>query len=67
MALEMKSNCQQCNAPLADDSEAYICSYECTYCPSCTEELERACGSCRGELVRRPVKTRCEICDPSDV
>ena len=38
MALEMKTNCQICDQSLGQDSEAYICVYECTFCAPCTEE-----------------------------
>jgi hypothetical protein len=43
MALEMRSDCERCHAALAHSSLAYICSYECTFCPSCTEQMRRRC------------------------
>ena len=33
MALEMKSQCEKCDTALPDESDAYICSFECTFCP----------------------------------
>jgi len=54
MALEIKTTCEKCAQPLAADGEAYICSYECTFCPECTEKLNAICPNCGGELVRRP-------------
>jgi uncharacterized protein len=54
MALEMRTACERCGADLAPDGEAYICSFECTFCASCTEELEHICPNCAGDLVRRP-------------
>ena len=54
MALEMKTNCQICDQSLEQDSEAYICVYECTFCAPCTEERHNVCPNCGGELVRRP-------------
>jgi hypothetical protein len=54
MALEMHTNCERCNAALAADGDALICSYECTFCRSCAEAMEFACPNCRGELVARP-------------
>jgi len=39
---------------LAHGDEAYICSYECTFCPECTNEMKARCPNCGGELVRRP-------------
>ncbi|MGH7452746.1 MAG: DUF1272 domain-containing protein [bacterium] len=54
MALEMKSACERCSKSLAVDHLAFICTYECTFCPHCTAALEWRCPNCRGELVRRP-------------
>jgi hypothetical protein len=54
MALQMKATCEKCQANLAAESEAYICSYECTFCATCTQEMAARCPNCRGELVRRP-------------
>ena len=54
MALELRASCEQCGTALAAEAEAYICVYECTYCPSCTESLGHVCRNCGGELVRRP-------------
>jgi hypothetical protein len=53
MALEMKSNCEACNALLPADGVAYICSYECTFCEECASGI-RVCPNCGGQLVRRP-------------
>ncbi|WP_083402024.1 DUF1272 domain-containing protein [Bacillus sp. MUM 116] len=58
MALEMKSICEKCNQSLRQDGEAYICSYECTFCPVCTEEMSSNCPNCGGELVKRPRRIR---------
>jgi uncharacterized protein len=58
MALEMRDSCERCRVALTDDSPAFICSYECTFCPDCTEKLERVCPNCGGELVRRPRRAR---------
>ena len=55
--LNMKSRCERCGAHLASDQAAYICSYECTYCARCANELEQCCKNCRGELVPRPRRT----------
>jgi hypothetical protein len=54
MALEMRSICERCNATLQLDGEALICSYECTFCPTCTISMSHICPNCSGELVRRP-------------
>jgi uncharacterized protein len=54
MALEMRTRCERCDAPLGQDGDARICSYECTFCPSCTEAMGGVCPNCGGELVARP-------------
>jgi hypothetical protein len=54
MALELKSECGKCGAMVAPSGVAYICSYECTYCASCAEQMDAVCPNCGGELVRRP-------------
>jgi len=54
MALEMRATCERCGVPLAADGDALICSYECTFCRSCGESMDRVCPNCGGELVARP-------------
>ena len=54
MALEMRDSCERCNTRLELDSDAHICSHECTFCPQCTTAMNFICPNCGGELVRRP-------------
>jgi hypothetical protein len=54
MALELRPVCERCGAALASDGEARICSFECTFCVACTDELEGVCPICGGERVARP-------------
>jgi len=54
MSLEMRPVCERCSARLDANGEAFICSFECTYCAACTEALGAICPNCSGELVRRP-------------
>jgi two-component system, LytTR family, sensor kinase len=54
MTLQMKERCGKCMAALSHDGEAYICSYECTYCGDCASNLQSVCPKCGGELVYRP-------------
>jgi hypothetical protein len=54
MALEMKDRGEKCGNALAREATAYICIYECTFCPECTEQMKNVCPNCGGELVRRP-------------
>jgi hypothetical protein len=55
--LEMKENCERCQSGLSADGEARICSFECTFCPDCADEMEAKCPNCAGELVARPKRT----------
>ena len=52
--LEMRESCEKCAAVLGWQDECYICSYECTWCTDCTEEMNRTCPNCQGELLARP-------------
>ena len=54
MPLEMKTKCERCEGFLDLRAEAFICTYECTFCPTCTEARQAICPNCGGELVRRP-------------
>ncbi|PYK12974.1 MAG: DUF1272 domain-containing protein [Verrucomicrobia bacterium] len=64
MALELKAVCEKCEAALAPRGVAYICSYECTFCASCSGQMNFVCPNCEGELVRRP---RCRETPTSEV
>jgi uncharacterized protein len=54
--LQLRPNCECCDRDLPPDStEARICSFECTFCRSCAEDVLRGrCPNCGGELVVRP-------------
>ena len=56
--LEMRPNCERCGRDLLPTStEAFICSYECTFCSDCAStELNHVCPNCGGNLERRPVR-----------
>ena len=56
--LELRPNCECCNRDLPPESAAArICSFECTFCATCAEEvLHGTCPNCGGELVRRPIR-----------
>ncbi len=58
MPLELRPNCECCDRDLPPDSpEAYMCTFECTYCLPCAAgKLNFVCANCGGELVRRPVR-----------
>lgn len=63
MALQMKCNCEACGIALAPRAECYICTYECTFCPDCTDQTNAICPNCDGELVRRPRPAATESSD----
>ena len=54
MALEMRPVCERRQGALAADGEAWICSFECTFCGDCATGMSHVCPNCQGELVRRP-------------
>lgn len=56
--LALRPNCECCDKNLpASSPEAYICSFECTFCLDCADEVFGGkCPNCGGELVRRPIR-----------
>jgi two-component system, LytTR family, sensor kinase len=50
----MKINCEGCGLALPADARAYVCSYECTFCPICSSNMHNICSHCGGELALRP-------------
>jgi hypothetical protein len=56
--LELRPTCEHCNTSLPPDSlEARICSYECTFCAACVQQvLHNVCPNCGGGFVPRPVR-----------
>jgi hypothetical protein len=55
--LEIRPNCECCDRDLdATSTDVMICTYECTWCRDCADNVLRGvCPNCGGELVRRPV------------
>ncbi len=58
LVLELRPNCECCDRDLDPASpDVFICTYECTWCRECAENVLRGvCPNCGGELVRRPVR-----------
>lgn len=58
MALQLRPNCEQCDKDLMpDDPSAMICSFECTFCQSCVDNvLLNVCPNCGGGFVPRPIR-----------
>ena len=56
--LQLRPTCEHCNKPLLPNSpDARICSYECTFCAACVENvLRNVCPNCGGGFVPRPIR-----------
>jgi len=56
--LEMRLNCERCDADLApDEVGAFICSFECTFCADCADgPLDGVCPNCGGDFEPRPMR-----------
>lgn len=56
--LELRPNCECCDKDLPPDStEARICTYECTFCQECVDNvLHNQCPNCGGNFVSRPIR-----------
>ncbi len=62
MALQLRPNCECCDRDLpADSTAARICTYECTFCADCVEQvLHDVCPNCGGGFVPRPIRPKTE-------
>ena len=56
--LEIRPICENCGKSLPNNStEAMICTFECTFCRDCVENiLFNVCPNCGGGLEKRPVR-----------
>ena len=56
--LELRPNCEHCDRDLPPDStDAMICTFECTFCRDCVQDvLKGVCPNCGGNLERRPIR-----------
>lgn len=62
MALELRPNCECCDHDLPPATEAYICTFECTFCPACAKNtLNFICPNCGGNLVVRPIRPAAKL------
>ena len=62
MPLELRPNCEACDKDLPNGHpEAMICSYECTFCKPCVDDiLSNVCPNCGGGFVPRPTRPSTE-------
>ena len=57
MALELRPNCEHCNRNLPPNAlDAWICSFECTFCSACIKRLSNVCPNCGGGFMPRPIR-----------
>lgn len=58
--LEIRTNCENCRKKLPNHcSEAMICSYECTFCKDCVDNiLINVCPNCGGGFEKRPTRPK---------
>ena len=58
--LEIRPNCECCDKDLLPDSQdAMICTYECTFCKTCVDELlSNVCPNCGGGFCSRPIRPK---------
>jgi uncharacterized protein len=56
--LELRPTCEHCAKPLPPEAlDARICSFECTFCAACVENvLGDVCPNCGGGFVPRPIR-----------
>lgn len=56
--LELRPCCEHCAVALPPESTAArICSFECTFCATCADEvLGNVCPNCGGGFVPRPIR-----------
>lgn len=56
--LELRPSCEHCNRPLPPNAtDAFICSFECTFCEACVRDvLGNVCPNCGGGFERRPLR-----------
>lgn len=61
--LSLRPSCENCNTPLpANSNKAMICSYECTFCQHCAEEiLLNVCPNCGGGFCARPIRPKTNL------
>ena len=55
--LQLRPNCECCDKDLPPDAEAFICTFECTFCAACAHGvLGGVCPNCGGNFSPRPIR-----------
>ena len=66
--LEIRPSCEHCDKDLPFDAQdAMICTFECTFCEDCVENvLAAVCPNCGGNFTSRPIRPE-ELLDKNPV
>ncbi len=61
--LALRPCCEHCGTDLPPNStHAMICSYECTFCADCVDQLfTNVCPNCGGGFVPRPIRPAAQL------
>lgn len=61
--LELRPSCEHCGCALPPEStKAMICSFECTFCRDCVNNiLANVCPNCGGGFTPRPNRPRADL------
>ncbi len=61
--LELRPVCENCGKKLPNEStEAMICTYECTFCSGCVNNiLHNVCPNCGGGFEKRPHRPKQQL------
>jgi hypothetical protein len=56
--LDLRPNCELCDKDLPPEApDARICTYECTFCAACVDDvLRNVCPNCGGGFQVRPIR-----------
>ncbi|MEM1289455.1 MAG: DUF1272 domain-containing protein [Pseudomonadota bacterium] len=59
----LKPNCECCDKDLPPTAtDAMICTYECTFCADCVEDVfHGVCPNCGGDFTRRPIRPASQL------
>jgi uncharacterized protein len=61
--LELRPNCECCDKDLPPEAtDAMICTFECTFCTDCVENiLKGVCPNCGGNFERRSIRPAAKL------
>jgi len=60
--MDLRPSWECCDVDLPPASrDARVCTYECTFCVKCADELGGICKNCGGDLVQRPIRPPAQL------